>query len=88
MPQQQRVTIRHPKTGAEYLIEPKDFTVKDVSPEKESYADQGFDIVGYANGEPYEGPKNQREIEQAAEARVAAREAAAPAKAEPKGKGD
>ncbi len=73
MPEQKRVTIAH-ADGREYSIRPADFTNPRVSPEKQSYADQGFRIVAHVDGTPYEGPKTKREIERAAEERQAARE--------------
>ncbi len=48
------VVIRH-KDGREFAIEPRDFVKKNVSPDKQSYKDQGFEIVGYEDGPPYEG---------------------------------
>lgn len=70
--QKRRVIIRHPD-GREYSVLPRDFTVKDVSPERESYAEQGFRIVSYIGGAEYDGPKTAHEIEKAAEERAAAR---------------
>jgi hypothetical protein len=69
---EKRVTIVHPD-GREYSILPEHFTTKQVSPEG-SYAERGFEIVGYANGEPYPGPKSLAEIEAAAAERQAERE--------------
>jgi hypothetical protein len=65
------VIIRHPQTGHEYAIEPKDFTRKNVHPDRKSYADIGFVIDRYEDGSEYAGPKSKREIEQAAEAKHA-----------------
>lgn len=76
MPEQQRVNIAH-RDGREYSIRPADFTNARVSPEGKSYAEQGFRIVGHVDGTPYDGPATQREIDQAAEERRAAREAKA-----------
>lgn len=49
------VIIRHPRDGREYAIEPRDYVKKNVSPDRQSYRDQGFEIVGYEDGTPYEG---------------------------------
>lgn len=52
---EKRVTIRH-EDGREYRIEPKAFTDANLSPHG-SYAERGFEIVGYVDGEPYEAPQ-------------------------------
>lgn len=72
------VRIVHPD-GREGAILPRDFTVKNVSPDGKSYAEQGFVIDRYETGEPYDGPTSRREIDKAAEERSAVREAAKPA---------
>lgn len=69
------VTIVH-ADGREFSILPKNFTSPRTSPDRESYAARGFRIVGYTDGTPYDGPTSQREIDRAAEARQAARQAA------------
>lgn len=66
------VRIVH-KDGREYAIQPKDFDVKNVSPEGESYADQGYRIVAWEDGTEYDGPKSRREIDAAKEERAAQR---------------
>lgn len=86
MADQKRVMIVHPD-GREYSILPADFTNSRVSDDKQSYADQGFRIASYADQTPYEGPSTKREIEQAAQARVVAREVHASAKPDGKGQG-
>lgn len=76
MPDTRMVNIRHPKTGREYAILPSHFTRKNVHPKDEgSYAEQGYEIVGYEDGSEYAGPKNQREIEKAIDDRLATRRA-------------
>lgn len=85
MPDPKRVTIRHPKDGREYSIESSDFTNPGVHPEKVSYAAQGFEIVAHVDGTAYDGPKSQREIDKIVEARQAAREERAAAKADKDG---
>jgi hypothetical protein len=70
------VTIVH-ADGREFSVLPKDFTSPRTSPDRESYAERGFKIVGYTDGTPYDGPTSQREIDRAAEERQAAREAQA-----------
>lgn len=72
MPEPQRVLIVH-ADGREYTVLPSDFTNPIVSTDKNSYADQGFRVVSYADGTSYGGPKTKREIEQAAEDRATVR---------------
>ena len=67
-----RVFIAHPD-GREYSIEPTAFTDPRFSSQKKSYADQGFRIVSYDDGSPYDGSKTKAEIEAAAAPQVSAR---------------
>lgn len=73
MPDEKHVLIAH-DDGREYGIRLADFTNPKVSPDRQTYADQGFRIVSYEEGTPYEGPKTKREIERAAQERQAARD--------------
>lgn len=70
MPDTRMVIIRHPD-GREGAILPRDFTVKNVSPDRKSYAEQGFVIERYEDGSEYAGPKSQHEIDRAAEVKQA-----------------
>lgn len=85
MPDTRMVIIRHPD-GREGAILPRDFTVKNVSPDRKSYAEQGYHIVGYEDGSSFDGPKSQREIDRVAEDRAAQREASKSAPAAEKSK--
>lgn len=82
-----RVLIRHPKSGREYSILPADFTNPRVSPDRKTYADQGYEIVSYVDGTPYEGPTTLKEIEQGRGERQAARADKPAERATEKGKG-
>lgn len=80
------VRIAHPD-GREGAIAPGDFTKKNLHAEgMGSYSDQGYIIGTYEDGGAYDGPKSKREIDKAAEAKQAAKEAAKPAPAAEKGK--
>lgn len=88
MPDTRMVNIKHPQTGHEYAVLPADFTKKTLHADGKSYAEVGFEILGYEDGSEYDGPKSQREIDKVTAERAEKREAAKAEKPEPKGKAD
>lgn len=51
-----RVHIEHPETGVRLAIDPGDFE-KAKDAEGKTYAERGFEIVAWEDGEAYEAPK-------------------------------
>lgn len=63
MPADRRVVIRHPRTGQEFAILPRDFRTRRLAVDKDgqpqSYADAGYQILRYEDGQPYQPPKTE-----------------------------